>query len=339
MRRRLRNVLIGLVLAGVAGVALFFAAELNRLSAIRQHPEWAYNGIALVRDAVVAVDARDVEVPPGFEPVATPRNAALFQTHCAQCHGAPGLPPEAFALGMNPVPAAIAHTARARPAREVFWFVKYGLKMSGMPAWERRLSEAEMWEITALVKAIPRLSPTAYQALLREAGVALPQPEPERPEPERRLAAARDRDAGGPEGGARNAATLTAAETGVAALGDAERGRATMRLYACRSCHLIPGLVGKAGVRVGPDLAEAGARRYIAGVLLNTPDNMARWLRAPQAVDPLSAMPDLGVDRQDAADMAAYLYSLVDETLLPPGATRAREASVFPGASGQRLTP
>lgn len=332
--RRLRAIAIGLVVAGLAGVALFFAAELHRLSAIRQHPKWVHDAIALVRDAVVAADARDVVVPPEFEPVATPQNAALYQAHCAQCHGAPGLPPAEFAMGMMPVPAAIAHAARARPAREVFWFVKYGLKMSGMPAWERRLSEAQMWEITALVKAIPRLSPVAYKALLAQAGAR-----PERPEPEERLEATRDRDAGGPEGGARNAAMLAGLEIGVSALGDAERGRETMRLYACRSCHLIPGLVGKAGARVGPDLAQAGARRYIAGVLLNTPENMVRWLMAPQAVEPLSAMPDLGVDRRDAADMAAYLYSLVDETVLPPGATRAREASVFPGASGQRLSP
>jgi cytochrome c1 len=45
-------------------------------------------------------------------------------------------------------------------------------------------------------------------------------------------------------------------------------------------------------------------------VLPNTPQNMVRWLRHPQAVSPKSAMPDLGVTEPDARDVAAYLSTL-----------------------------
>jgi cytochrome c1 len=50
-------------------------------------------------------------------------------------------------------------------------------------------------------------------------------------------------------------------------------------------------------------------RLYIAGLLINTPENMVAWIRHPQAVKPLTAMPDLGVPENDARDMTAYLYS------------------------------
>ena len=50
-------------------------------------------------------------------------------------------------------------------------------------------------------------------------------------------------------------------------------------------------------------------RMYIAGVLPNTPENMLRWLQNPPAVDPLTAMPNLGVTEADARDMAGYLYT------------------------------
>jgi zinc transporter ZupT len=53
-----------------------------------------------------------------------------------------------------------------------------------------------------------------------------------------------------------------------------------------------------------------GTRGFIAGVLPNTPQNMVRWLRHPQAVSPKSAMPDLGVTEPDARDIAAYLSTL-----------------------------
>jgi cytochrome c len=37
---------------------------------------------------------------------------------------------------------------------------------------------------------------------------------------------------------------------------------------------------------------------------------MVRWLRQPQAVNPKSAMPDLGVSESDARDIAAFLSTL-----------------------------
>jgi cytochrome c2 len=61
---------------------------------------------------------------------------------------------------------------------------------------------------------------------------------------------------------------------------------------------------------VGPPLDRWAERHYIAGSLLNTPDNLIYWIRYPQAVEPGTAMPDLGVTEEDAAHMSAYLYTL-----------------------------
>jgi hypothetical protein len=46
---------------------------------------------------------------------------------------------------------------------------------------------------------------------------------------------------------------------------------------------------------VGPPLDGIANRVYLAGVLYNTPENMMLWVRAPRSVDPLTAMPDMGV--------------------------------------------
>ena len=79
--------------------------------------------------------------------------------------------------------------------------------------------------------------------------------------------------------------------------------------YGCTSCHTIPGIRG-ANALVGPSLEQIASRMYIAGVLPNTSENMLRWLQNPPAVDPLTAMPNLGVTEADARDMASYLYTL-----------------------------
>ena len=59
---------------------------------------------------------------------------------------------------------------------------------------------------------------------------------------------------------------------------------------------------------VGPNLSHVGSRRYIAaGVLANTPDNLARWIQNPPAVKPGALMPVLGLTPDEARALAAYL--------------------------------
>lgn len=91
--------------------------------------------------------------------------------------------------------------------------------------------------------------------------------------------------------------------------GDPERGRALLRSYGCGTCHVVPGVRGANG-RVGPPLERIARRAYLGGVLPNSPENMVRWIRAPQAVDPLTAMPDMGIGETAATDITAYLYRL-----------------------------
>jgi cytochrome c2 len=92
-------------------------------------------------------------------------------------------------------------------------------------------------------------------------------------------------------------------------IGDPERGRLLLRQYGCVTCHRISGVAGRQG-DVGPSLDGIARRVYLAGVLPNTPENMARWILAPQAFAPRTAMPDMQVSEQYARDMVAYLHTL-----------------------------
>ena len=90
--------------------------------------------------------------------------------------------------------------------------------------------------------------------------------------------------------------------------GDPSRGAQLMDAYGCGSCHTISGIDG-ADAKIGPPLVDFADRRLIAGRLPNTLSNLVRWLRDPQAVEPGTVMPDLGVATPQARDLAAYLYS------------------------------
>jgi len=91
--------------------------------------------------------------------------------------------------------------------------------------------------------------------------------------------------------------------------GDPKRGRSEIHALGCGACHEIAGIRGALG-RVGPPLLAVGRQAYIAGILPNTPDNLVAWLQNPPAIDPETAMPDLGLTVGQAQDIAAYLHTL-----------------------------
>jgi cytochrome c len=91
--------------------------------------------------------------------------------------------------------------------------------------------------------------------------------------------------------------------------GDPDNGRLLLRQFGCGACHRIPGVAAAQG-NVGPPLAGIARRVYIAGILPNSPQNMARFIMDPQQVDPRTAMPDLQVTEPHARDMVAYLQRL-----------------------------
>jgi cytochrome c oxidase subunit 2 len=77
----------------------------------------------------------------------------------------------------------------------------------------------------------------------------------------------------------------------------------------CGSCHAVRG-TDAAGI-LGPDLSHFAERRTIAaGLLPNTPDNLARWVSDPQALKPGSMMQRPEISQQELAAIDGYLRSL-----------------------------
>jgi cytochrome c1 len=91
--------------------------------------------------------------------------------------------------------------------------------------------------------------------------------------------------------------------------GDPGGGRQVIVKYGCGRCHTIPGIPRANGV-FGPPLNFMGRRTMIAGNFPNDPDNLVRWIMAPQSMKPKTAMPPLGLTEREARDAAAYLYTL-----------------------------
>lgn len=91
--------------------------------------------------------------------------------------------------------------------------------------------------------------------------------------------------------------------------GNAEQGKVAIKKYACGACHVIPGIEGANGRESHPLFGFAN-RGDIAETVVNTPENLVRWIQRPTEIRPRTRMPIMGVSEQEAKDIAAYLYTL-----------------------------
>lgn len=94
-----------------------------------------------------------------------------------------------------------------------------------------------------------------------------------------------------------------------------EAGLKVFMTKGCTACHSIQGVAeiapGARTLTAGPNLTHIGMRTGIAAnTLPNTPANLARWIKDPQALKPGALMTNLHLNDQEAADVAAYLTSL-----------------------------
>ncbi len=95
----------------------------------------------------------------------------------------------------------------------------------------------------------------------------------------------------------------------VAPTGLAAQGQQIFMQQTCPSCHTIAGTTAN-GI-AGPDLTHVASRATLgAGVLLNTPQNMERWLRNPQDVKPGNLMPNSKLTEEQVRALTAYMESL-----------------------------
>src|ERR1700674_4016155 len=86
-------------------------------------------------------------------------------------------------------------------------------------------------------------------------------------------------------------------------------GRLIFQMTSCINCHTIAGT--SAHGRFGPDLTHLMSRDTIAsGVVPNTPENLRRWIRNPDAIKPGSRMPAMNLNDQELDAVTAYLASL-----------------------------
>jgi mono/diheme cytochrome c family protein/cytochrome c551/c552 len=262
-----------LLLVGALAGAVVLLSGAMTTAATAQHYWLTYRILDWGLHFSVRRHAEGIRVPDLTREERIVEGHACYRSHCEQCHGSVGIAPAAVALGLLPGPGNLSQAGRDWPPERLYYVIRKGIRMTGMPAWEYRLSDHSLWSTVAFMKQMPFMSRGDVADLNARAATV----------PCERAAAASGRDF-------------------------AEPLPVVMRQYACDSCHRIQGVVGPV-THVGPPLEQWSRRKYIAGVLPNTRENLVLWIRDPASISPATMMPNLGVSEQLAEAMAAFLMS------------------------------
>jgi mono/diheme cytochrome c family protein len=125
-----------------------------------------------VLDKALDRRAREITDPIAKDPGAVARGLSDYREDCLICHGAPGVDAAEFREGMNPTPPEIeAAAVQNLSDAKLFWVIKNGIRMSGMPAFGVNAKDDEIRDIVAFVRHVPQLTDAERQALKTGAGL------------------------------------------------------------------------------------------------------------------------------------------------------------------------
>jgi thiosulfate dehydrogenase len=83
----------------------------------------------------------------------------LYTMNCALCHGGLDRKPSTLANSFYPPPPNLVSDPPDDPEWHIFYAIRTGVRYTGMPSWEKTLTEQDMWKITMLLSHLDKLPP------------------------------------------------------------------------------------------------------------------------------------------------------------------------------------
>jgi len=159
--RFLLGLIAGLILVGAAGAFMVYGGHVS--VAATTPPDMLDKLAPVALGHAVAHQAPKMTIP--ADAAAAGRGMEHYDENCLPCHGAPGVKPVEFAQGMNPAPPGLDGDTQKLSDGELFWIVKNGIRASGMPAFGVNHQDAEIQDIVAFIRHIPKLTDEERRAL------------------------------------------------------------------------------------------------------------------------------------------------------------------------------
>lgn len=161
-----------LAILATIGAAFFFLTGRYSVSAIEPDQGLVTWALTTIREASIDRHATGKAPIAVDDPSVIQAGAMAFSTRgCVHCHGGPGVDWSKFSEGLRPDAADLNEIAKTHSVGKIFWVIKNGINMTGMPSFARiQVPDEEIWKIAAFVKKLPTVKPEDYKAWTAASG-------------------------------------------------------------------------------------------------------------------------------------------------------------------------
>ena len=157
------------VIALIVGVVVMFSGVINVAATDPHNPVTRFI-LSTTMDNSVRAHAKGITAPALNDPQTVMEGFRHYREMCVGCHLAPGIESTEIREGLLPRPPKLQETVDEWTPGELFWVIKNGVKMTGMPAWGPTHSDAKLWAIVAFLEKLPHMTTEQYQEMDRTAG-------------------------------------------------------------------------------------------------------------------------------------------------------------------------
>jgi mono/diheme cytochrome c family protein len=163
----MKNVLLGIFLTLlvliVAFIAYIFSGSYN-ISQLSPHNSITRRIIGITVHHSINKRLKEIKVPALNDTAMIAEGFGHYNEMCVICHGAPGIEPSEMVKGLYPEPPIFYKSDDMPETDEAFWIIKYGIKLTSMPAFAPTHTDSNIWAITAfMLNKMNKMSPSDYQ--------------------------------------------------------------------------------------------------------------------------------------------------------------------------------
>lgn len=153
--RHRSRLILGIIVIAIA-IAIVYAVFTADISALPQPGAFETRIATGIRNWYIgrAAERASIDAPPN-DASEVSAGEGLFGMACSTCHGENARNPTSIGKAMYPRAADLGSPEVQKLSDpELFWIVKNGIRLSGMPGFGNTLSDAELWQATYYVRSL-----------------------------------------------------------------------------------------------------------------------------------------------------------------------------------------
>ena len=173
----MRGFLMGIIFVIVVSVVVVLAAAFLGYFPTRADvppPAWEVRLASAALDASMERNAPRAASPVPFTDANLIEGIKIYTMNCALCHGALDKKPSPLQNSFYPPPPQLILEPVDDPEWHIFYAIRTGVRYTGMPAWDKALSEEDVWKVTGFLTRVEKLPPAVKDYWQKSFGTTPP---------------------------------------------------------------------------------------------------------------------------------------------------------------------